>query len=381
MSSGIMQSQSGTRSKQKCAKSRGVFEKNPGTDVWWVRFIDCDGVLHREKAGTKSDAINLYSIRKADALRRKKLPTKLRARVVPFAELCDDAAKYTKANNEGYASDCYRIRKLKAEFGQRPAEFIPIEAIRAYFDDQEWEPGSYNRMRTVLFAIYRLGIENNKVAINPARFLKRKKVSDDRVRFLNQFEPLPTEVDYLKPDQTEETRLRAVIEHDYTEHLEEFIIALNTGMRRKEQYIRIDWSCVDLARKDLLVPKSKNGEARHVPMNAEVRGAFERLRQRRAGEGAVPIRVEGPIFMSRGGERLLGPRHWFEDAVRRAGLVNFTWHDLRHTFASRLAMAGVDIVTVAALMGHRKIQMTMRYSHLAPEHKQVAVERLSVYNL
>lgn len=65
--------------------------------------------------------------------------------------------------------------------------------------------------------------------------------------------------------------------------------------------------------------------------------------------------------------------------IPEAGLVDFTWHDLRHTFASRLVMADVDIRTVAELMGHKKIQMTMRYAHLAPEHKLVAVERLKAY--
>jgi integrase len=150
-------------------------------------------------------------------------------------------------------------------------------------------------------------------------------------------------------------------------------------MRRSEQYLRIDWSCVDLARKDLWIPQSKNGQGRHIPLNAEVRSAFERLRQRGIGGGPIPILPEGPIFVGRRGERLLGARHWFEDAVKKAGIANFRWHDLRHTFASRLVMADVDIRTVAELMGHKKIQMTMRYAHLAPEHKLVAVERLKAY--
>ena len=86
--------------------------------------------------------------------------------------------------------------------------------------------------------------------------------------------------------------------------------------------------------------------------------------------------MEGPIFVGRAGEPLLSARHWFEEAVKKAGIKDFTWHHLRHTFASRLIMAGVDITTVAALMGHKKIQMTMRYAHLAPAHKLGAVERL-----
>ena len=114
-------------------------------------------------------------------------------------------------------------------------------------------------------------------------------------------------------------------------------------------------------------------------MNAEAHSAFERLRQPKTGDAPILIVPEGAIFAGRGGKRLLGPRHWFDDAVKKAGLRNFTWHDLRHTFASRLAMQEVDIRTIAELMGHKKIQMTMRYAHLAPEHKLVAVERLKVY--
>lgn len=70
------------------------------------------------------------------------------------------------------------------------------------------------------------------------------------------------------------------------------------------------------------------------------------------------------------------PRDWFEPAVEKAGLKNYTWHCNRHTFASRLVMAGTDIRTVAQRMGHSTIQMTMRYAHLAPEHTQTAVDRL-----
>lgn len=370
----------GSKVEKRRRNPRGIFQKTPGKNSpWWIRYVDAQGRFRREKAGTKSVAIDLYRKRKNEALVGKKLPEKLRCRTVRFSELADDAAKYSRANNAGHASDSYRIAKLKEEFGERPAESIPIADFRSFFESQEWGPGTYNRARTVLFSIYRLGIENRKVESNPAKLLKRRKVSDDRVRFLNQFEPLPTEIDYLKPLQTEEARLRAVIGHDSAEHMEELDIALNTGMRRSEQYLRIDWSCVDLARKDLFIPKSKNGESRHVSLNADSRAAFERLRQARIGDGPIPIIPEGPIFVGRTGERLLGPRHWFEDAVKKAGLVDFTWHDLRHTFASRLVMADVDIRTVAELMGHKKIQMTMRYAHLAPEHKLVAVERLKAY--
>jgi len=317
--------------------------------MWWARYVDAEGRYRREKAGTKSTAIDLYRKRKTEALQGKKLPERLRRRVVPFGELCDDALQHAKAN-ERHVNESYRIKALKKRFGSYAAEAISLAAFRSYFELQGWKPESWNRMRTTLFAIYRLGIENAKIQCNPTKLLKRRKVSGGRVRFLNQFEPLETEVDYLKPLKTEEERLRAVIKHDYPEHIEELEVALHTGMRRSEQYQRIDWSSVDLTRKDLHIP--------NIPLNAEARAALDRLRKAGTGEGPIPIAPEGPIFVGVGGERLMSPRHWFEDAVKKAGLRNFTWHDLRHTFASRLAMSDVDIRTVAELMGHKSIQMT-----------------------
>jgi integrase len=341
-------------------KVRGVFEKVPGSGVWWIRFIDAEGVLRREKVGSKSAAITLYGKRKSDAWQGKKLPKKLRTRQVRFSELADDYLQYATANSLGKDVDKYRIRKLRDAFGDRSAE-IPIADLREWFGEQAWEPGTFNRCRTVLGLIYKLGIENKKAESNPARLLKRQKEPDGRVRFLNQFEP------------DEESRLRKVMLAKYAGHMPEFEIALNTGLRRKEQYVRIDWSCVDFLRCDLFVPESKNGASRHIPLNAEALFAFRELFGRTRGEG--------PIFVAeRGGDRLLGARHWFEDAVSEAGIRSFTWHDLRHTFASRLVMAGVDLRTAADLLGHKKIQMTMRYAHLAPEHKVAAVEKLSAFN-
>jgi site-specific recombinase XerD len=69
-------------------------------------------------------------------------------------------------------------------------------------------------------------------------------------------------------------------------------------------------------------------------------------------------------------------RRWFEAVLADAKITAFSWHCLRHTFASRLVMAGVDIRTVQELLGHKTIAMTVRYSHLAPKHMLAAVERL-----
>jgi site-specific recombinase XerD len=83
-----------------------------------------------------------------------------------------------------------------------------------------------------------------------------------------------------------------------------------------------------------------------------------------------------PVFPSLcGSEPLQGSRGWFPTALEEAKINAYCWHCNRHTFASRLVMAGVDLRTVAELLGHRTLQMVMRYSHLAPEHQASAVDR------
>ena len=97
--------------------------------------------------------------------------------------------------------------------------------------------------------------------------------------------------------------------------------------------------------------------------------AFKVLEQR-------SLKGSGRVFLNVHGEPLAEYKHWFEPAVTEAGIEDFTWYCLRHSFASRLAMAGVDLRTIADLMGHQTIQMTMRYAHLAPAHQRSAVEQL-----
>ena len=112
------------------------------------------------------------------------------------------------------------------------------------------------------------------------------------------------------------------------------------------------------------IPRSKNGSARHVPLNKAALAALKSLEKQ---TGSSEFVCGGPVE----------PRRWFEPAIKAAGLTAFSWHCLRHTFASRLVMAGVDIRTVQELMGHKTIAMTVRYSHLAPKHTLAAVESRS----
>ena len=87
---------------------------------------------------------------------------------------------------------------------------------------------------------------------------------------------------------------------------------------------------------------------------------------------------DGRVCQSKYEHDLNDSRAWFERCVEDAGISKFTWHCLRHTFISRLVMAGVDLRTVQELAGHKTISMTVRYAHLAPEHNQAAIEKLDL---
>jgi integrase len=110
---------------------------------------------------------------------------------------------------------------------------------------------------------------------------------------------------------------------------------------------------------------AKNGESRSIPMNELLKRILEEVRM-----------SEGAVFRSRSGVPYRSIRTAFTSALKRAEIDDFTLHDLRHTFASRLVMGGVDLPTVKELMGHKEITMTLRYSHLSDHHKQRAVEIL-----
>ncbi len=340
--------------KSEPKKARGIYEKVRGTGIWWVRYADANGKIRREKVGNKSAAIKLYHKRKTEVLEGKKLPEQLRARKVTFAELANDALEYSKAHKRSYRDDEVRMAKLREWLGQRPAESVSPQEIERWLlaKAEDLKPATLNRYRALLSLVYRLAMQNGKVQLNPARLVRQRKEDNGRIRFLSS---------------EEELALRAAIRKDYLNREPELDLALNTGLRRSEQF-GLTWDGVDFERRVLTVLRSKNGEARHIPLND---AAIVALRSVEAYKNGSPY-----VFLAGDGTRLCSPRFWFTAAVEAAGLKDFTWHCLRHTFASRLVMAGVDLRTVQELMGHKTIQMTVRYAHLAPQHRLAAVQRL-----
>ncbi|MDH4083481.1 MAG: tyrosine-type recombinase/integrase [Nitrospira sp.] len=170
-------------------------------------------------------------------------------------------------------------------------------------------------------------------------------------------EPVRNEVDrWLAAN--EEKRLLAAS----SPWLQEIIrFALNTGMRQGE-ILNLLWQDVDFTRGTLIVMKSKNGTRRTIPLNSTV---YELLAAKQAVTGAS----SGPVFKTPLGN-MLQVRFLvreFCEARDRAGIPDFRFHDMRHTFATRLVQRGIDLYKVQRLLGHKTGTMTQRYAHHSPE--------------
>lgn len=153
------------------------------------------------------------------------------------------------------------------------------------------------------------------------------------------------------------------------------IFALNTGVRQGG-IINLQWKDVDLFRRTATIKKkSRMGKGKYtIPLNQTV---MELLKAK-----SKVVNMSGYVFTQHANERLSKRevQRQFNTAVTRAKIAHFRFHDLRHTFATRLVQAGIDIYTVSKLMGHSSVRMTERYAHHYPESVRHGVEILDRLN-
>ena len=160
----------------------------------------------------------------------------------------------------------------------------------------------------------------------------------------------------------------------YSDYLTPMVLlAMHTGLRRGELF-SLAWDHVDLNKATITVAgdRAKSGKTRHIPLNSEAVYALKTWNKQCSSHKLV--------FPSKDGQQLNNVRKAWGNVLKDSDINNFRWHDLRHHFASRLVMAGVDLNTVRELLGHADLAVTLRYAHLAPEHKAEAVERLVNFN-
>jgi integrase len=273
---------------------------------------------------------------------------------------------------------------LKAQFSFLDDKLLAAIS-RADFDDFKAKrlnagisPATVNRDMDRLKAALSQAVEWKLLTVNPMLGIKRiTRGIEDRVRYLSTTEDkafrkaleareAAAKVRRTSGNAWRAARGRAALKtvSGYSDHLMPMaLVAVNTGLRRGE-LTQLTWADIDLHAKRLTVRAgyAKSGKARHVPLNSEATAVLKKYRKDHFGTGQL-FAVASVT------------KSW-RTLMADAKIEDFRFHDLRHTFASRLVMAGVDLNTVRELMGHGDIKMTLRYAHLAPEHKAAAVEMI-----
>lgn len=333
---------------------RGVFERPSHSGIWWISYRDAERKRHREKIGRRSAAIDAVARRRLEVKEGRFVPPRGGARLT-FRELAMEALAHKKPRLAplSYATDVQRLTNLFPLIGSVPADCLTPARIAETLDHLKasMSGSTVNRYRSAMSSVYTFALNVGKMTTNPVSRVKRYREN-------------PSRLNWLRPEQ--EKTLRAAI--DTNRHEAEFTLVLNTGMRRGENWGLV-WRDVDLLHGNITV-HGKTGR-RHIPVNAAANEALLLL-QKISGEDEFvsPDRNAAK-------DTPLDWRHWFEDAVEKAEIDNFHFHDIRHTFASRLVMEGVDISTVRELMGHKNISTTQKYSHLADDHRRAAVEKMN----
>ena len=246
------------------------------------------------------------------------------------------------------------IEIWKKRFGNVPLKALTQQKVEKFLNDHMEENGltsaTRNRHLTMLHAMFNKARQWELTTENPCDGIGRLRENGARSRFLDQKEIhvlLEVASDYFKPI---------------------LITALHTGMRKGE-ILNLKWPDVNFKNRIITVQESKSGKKRMLPMDDTL---CETLK-------VLPARFQkGYVFPSpvKEGQPCYDFKRQFRNAVKKAGIDNFRFHDLRHTFASYLVMSGVDLMTVKELLGHTTLTMTMRYSHLAPDHRMRAIKTL-----
>jgi integrase len=321
-------------------------------ETWCIRY-KFNGRDVREAIGpSKREAENVLGKRKA-AIREGRFFDVCKANRVSFRELAERYTKEHAAHHKAEstnASDHYRRLLLVKKFGERTLKQIDAGVVNAFLTrlrEEGRSPATVNRIRALLSHMFTKGVHWGLCSSNPVRLVKALRENNRRVRYL-----MPDEVARLLGECP--SWLRPIV-----------LCAVHTGMR-KEELLSLTWEQINPRERTIHLTRTKNGRTRTLPMNDELWRAFS----------ALPRQLHSPyVFAKEDGSRYVKEniRGAFEAALRRARIEDFHFHDLRHTFASNLVMAGVDLLTVKELLGHQTMDMTVRYSHLAPSHTRGAV--------
>ncbi len=330
-----------------------VFERN---GFWYIDFYAGSRRIRERVGCSKGEAKKALFVRQAQ-IAQGRFDFRPRLSVPTFQDFARRYEEYARANKRGFHNEQYRIRQLVELFGKRRlSDLITWDAEKFKAElSKSVKPATVNRLLGNVKNMLTMAVKWNVLQQNPFAGVKLL--------------PVPTMLERILGDE-EEPKLLEACDRVRAPYLHPIVnLALNTGMRKGEIF-SLHWSQVDLGNHLIHIQNAKTeyGE-RRIPMNDTVFGLLSKLQKCRHGDLIFPSHRKT-------GEKFRDVKTAFRRAVSLSGIRHIRFHDLRHTFATRLVRAGVDLITVQHLLGHAKITMTARYAHTLADDKIAAVKRL-----
>ena len=272
-----------------------------------------------------------------------------------FSELADKYIEYVNGRQKSYDVKRYVINKLNTYFAKEIITGFTVETVENMQSDmlrKDYKPAYVNKVLNILKHIFSKAYEWELIdesILKKVRTVKQIKGETKRLRYLSD-----EEIERLLFNCS--GYLKSIV-----------ITALNTGMRKSE-ILYLNWDRVDLKNRIILLDITKNGERREIPINNTL---YQML------SGIIRnIKTDYVFYDTKTMKPFNSIKTSFTTALKKSHILDFHFHDLRHTFASKLIMAGIDLTTVKELLGHKDIKMTLRYSHLSASHIKNAVSIL-----
>jgi len=327
---------------------------------WYVDFTFNKKRIRQFGGYTKEQARNTLTKMKMENLNEKmgfKKPEKkpdvlFRDFSKEFMEL------YSKQNKKSWKRDEISLKSLRPFFKGKTLQQIGPDLIEGYKAKRKTDvtqrktkvkEATINREIALMKTIFNKAVEWGRIEKNPlARVKKFKENHQKDMKILKDEEA-------IRLIDAANSHLKSVL-----------ILALNTGMRRGE-ILSLKWENIDFRKGMIFIEDSKSGKSREVYMNSLI---FETLKD-------LPKNSDYVFPNNETGKHIQDVKNSFHTACREAKIKSLRFHDLRHTAATKMIEAGVDIATVSKILGHSSIIMTMRYAHPGEKTMRAATEKLA----
>lgn len=351
-------------------KDRGLLAKkdSTGKPVWYVRLYHEGRERRFGSFSTKTAARDFYEKAKQEQKTGRFFPERYQHGGYELVEAMIDRYLLTIATKKPMTQvaerffaqwwkDYFTGKRLNAitvgaleEARQSLLATVVVEAKEKCEVNKLMTPQRVNRYMEWLRHVVNVAVREGKLASNPVLKLTMYKEPKGKTRFLSMEDE------------------KALLEKLGPVHGPWARLAILTGLRQSEQF-RLQWKDIDLERGMLTLLVTKAGGVQYAHLNEEARVILRSFDSWQRSKWVFPSENPAtPLDV-----RNFYNRVWLP-ALTGAGIEWATWHDLRHTFASRLAMTGHNEGTIAALLRHSTTALVKRYAHLSPSHLKAAVE-------